>query len=188
MRSIRLLLILLLVVMLTAPSHAELDVSDYKGWVVTVLEGDTIRVLDGSNRMTRVRLKSIDAPERDQPYGDEARKYLASLLSGREIKVKAKKADDYGNILGQVWVSPPECLDCKHSVDANLALLKAGLAWWSSKFARQQSRSEREEYAAAEEKARLEGVGLWADPDPVPPWEWRRNQGAADKPQQQETD
>ena len=166
------------------PSRAELDVSDYEGWVITVLEGDTVRVLDGSNRMTRVRLKSIDAPERDQPFGEEARKYLASLLSGREIKVKAKQADDYGNILGQVWVTPPDCLDCKKSVDANLALLQAGLAWWSSKFAKQQSGAERKEYEAAQGKAREDRLGLWADPDPVPPWEWRRRKAAAETSQQ----
>jgi endonuclease YncB( thermonuclease family) len=172
--------ILLLFAMASGPSQGELDISDYKGWVITVLEGDTIRVLDGSNRMTRVRLKSIDAPERGQPYGEEARNYLASLLSGREIKVKANRVDGNGNILGQVWVAPPKCLDCKHSVDANLALLQAGLAWWSSKFAKQQSHSERKEYEAAEAKARQDRLGLWADPTPMPPWEWRQRRAAAD--------
>ena len=175
----------LILLLMPVPAHAELDVSDYAGWAVTVLNGDTLRVLDGGNRMTIVRLKSIDAPEPDQPYGEEARKYLASLVSGREVKVQAKTADDQGNILGQVWVAPPDCLDCKHSVDANLALLRAGLAWWSSKFAKQQSRSERKEYAAAQDAAREQHLGLWAHPEPVPPWEWRQRKAAADERSQQ---
>ena len=172
----KLLSLVVLLALVPLPALAELDVSNYEGWAVTVLSGDTLRVLDGSNRMTRVRLKSIDAPEKNQPYGAEARKFLASLVSGREVKVEAKNTDDFGNILGQIWVEPPKCFDCKKSVDANLALLKAGLAWWSSKFAKQQSRSERKEYEAAQDDARRKMIGLWADPDPIPPWEWRERE------------
>ena len=29
-------------------------------------------------------------------------------------------------------------------------------------------------YAFAEQEAKARRVGLWQDPDPVPPWEWRR--------------
>ncbi len=180
---LKILPLIALLFLVQTPAQAELGVSSYKGWAVTVLEGDTVRVLDGSNRMARVRLKGIDAPERDQPYGEEARKYLASLLSGREVRVEANKSDDFGNILGQIWVEPPECFDCKKSVDANLALLKVGLAWWSSKFAKQQSRSERKAYEAAQEKARQEKIGLWAAPDPVPPWEWRARKPAGEEVQ-----
>jgi len=33
---------------------------------------------------------------------------------------------------------------------------------------------DRERYAFAEEEAWTKGAGLWSDPNPVPPWEWRK--------------
>jgi endonuclease YncB( thermonuclease family) len=166
----------LLIVLCAADARAELEVSDYRGWVMTVLSGDTIRVLDGSNRMTRVRLKSIDAPEKNQPFGDLSRKHLASLLIGKEVKIKANKADDQGNILGQVWTAPADCDGCDESLDVNLAQLQAGLAWWSSKFARQQSKRERKDYESAEQSARQQRAGLWSDPAPIAPWLWQNSE------------
>jgi endonuclease YncB( thermonuclease family) len=51
----------------SASALAEPGLRDYEGWVITILSGDTIRVLDGSNRMTKVRLRSIDAPQKGRP-------------------------------------------------------------------------------------------------------------------------
>lgn len=152
--------------------------SDFEGWVITVLDGDTIRVLDGSNRMTRVRLKSIDAPERNQPFGEASRKHLASMLIGQEVKVKGGKNNGEGSILGDVWLRPKNCGDCKKTVDANLTQLAAGMAWWSSKFAKQQSKQDRRHYESAEAKAKQGKLGLWSDPEPVAPWVWREHESA----------
>jgi endonuclease YncB( thermonuclease family) len=35
----------------------------------------------------------------------------------------------------------------------------------------------RMEYFRIEDEARVAGRGLWSDPHPVPPWEWRRRPG-----------
>lgn len=156
---------------------AELEVENYRGWVITVLDGDTVRVLDGGNRMTRVRLKGIDAPEKDQPFGTQSREHLSSLLAGKEVKVEATSTDDFGNILGRILVEPPDCDGCANTLDVNLSLLSAGLAWWLPKFAHQQSRHERKAYQAAEQQARQDNIGLWSDAEPVPPWEWRARTG-----------
>ncbi|MEH6569183.1 MAG: thermonuclease family protein [Halioglobus sp.] len=164
---------LLFLMVLANGIQAASEISDYEGWVITVLSGDTVRVLDGSNRMTTVRLQSIDAPQRGQPYGEEARKYLASLLSGKEVKVKPIGIDDFGNTIGTIWVEPPKCRTCKKTLDVNYALLEVGMAWWYQHFAKKQSSENRERYEAAQSKAKSSKLGLWADPEPEAPWDWR---------------
>ena len=47
--------------------------ADFTGLVVSVLDGDTIKVLH-SNRPERIRLSGIDCPEKGQAYGREPRK------------------------------------------------------------------------------------------------------------------
>ena len=58
--------------------------------------------------------------------------------------------------------------------DINLAMINAGLAWHYIKYQKDQSRSDRLLYAHAEEQARQQQIGLWRDPNPNPPWEWRK--------------
>jgi endonuclease YncB( thermonuclease family) len=52
--------------------------------------------------------------------------------------------------------------------------LTVGMAWHFKRYAQEQSPERRGQYEFAEEDARARKVGLWSDPDPVPPWEWRR--------------
>jgi endonuclease YncB( thermonuclease family) len=176
--TMRIWLTSILVVSGLALAQPQMDKSDFEGWVITVLDGDTIRVLDGSNRITRIRLKSIDAPEKNQPFGEESRKYLASMLIGQEVKVKAGRTDGEGDILGQIWLRPKNCSNCKKTVDANLTQLVAGMAWWSSKFAKQQSKQDRRHYESAEAEAKQDKLGLWSNPEPVAPWTWRERESA----------
>ncbi len=71
-------------------------------------------------------------------------------------------------------VAPPECSTRLLTLDAGLAQLTVGLAWHFTRYAHEQSTEERERYADAEREARAKRVGLWSDPAPVAPWEWRR--------------
>ena len=76
------------------------------------------------------------------------------------------KLDRYGRTVGKV-------LDAQQ--DVNIALVRDGMCWWYRKYASEQSAVDRHLYEAAEAKAKTERVGLWSDPAPVPPWEWRRS-------------
>ena len=58
--------------------------------------------------------------------------------------------------------------------DMNLRMVDHGLAWHYKQYADEQEPSERDAYSAAENAARDARRGLWSDPAPVPPWEWRR--------------
>ena len=56
----------------------------------------------------------------------------------------------------------------------NLEQVEAGLAWHYKYYQREQSPSDRVKYSDAEREARRLRVGLWQDPNPVPPWDYRQ--------------
>lgn len=149
--------------------------ADLTGRVVAVTDGDTIKVLDNTNTQHKVRLTGIDAPERGQPYGTASRDNLASLVAGKDVRVESTKSDRYGRILGKVWVQPSDCPSCGKTLDANHAQLLAGMAWWYRYYAKEQSPQDRGRYESAEDEARSRAWGLWADPDPINPYEWLKS-------------
>ena len=76
--------------------------ADINGKVVAVTDGDTIKVLDSNNVQHKVRLTGIDAPEKAQPFSNASRKYLASMVPGKNVDVESSKTDRYGRIFGKV--------------------------------------------------------------------------------------
>lgn len=137
------------------------------GRVVDVADGDTITLLLPDHRQERVRLAGIDAPESKQPYGEASKRHLFSLVYNRQVVVVTNKRDSYGRLIGKVLVD---------GADACLAQIEAGLAWHYKQFENEQSLEDRVAYRLAEEQALGARRGLWAEPDPVPPWVWRRGQ------------
>ena len=136
------------------------------GSVVGVTDGDTIKVLDASRDIHKVRLTGIDAPEKDQPFGRESAQHLSAMIAGRGVFVESTGKDKYGRTLGKVLVD---------GRDMNLEQVKAGYAWWDSHPAGDQPTADRVAYKRAEDKARAEKIGLWSKPDPVNPYVWRKS-------------
>ncbi|MDG2046344.1 MAG: thermonuclease family protein [Halioglobus sp.] len=147
---------------------------DITGKVVSVTDGDTIKVLDSSNTQYKVRLTGIDAPERDQPYGNSSREHLASMLAGRQVFVVSDTIDRYGRLLGKVWVQPSDCVSCGKTLDVNHAQLLAGMAWWYRYYASEQSPQDRDQYESGEDEAKKRKRGLWMAPNPINPYNWRK--------------
>jgi hypothetical protein len=111
-------------------------------------------------------LQGIDAPERRQDFSDVSREHLASLVFGKYVRIEYEKVDQYGRLVGKVWVDGnDECLE----------QLKAGLAWHYKEYEREQPPADRQLYANAEQEARSQKRGLWKDPDPTPPWDFRHH-------------
>lgn len=135
------------------------------GRVVGISDGDTVTVLDASNTQWKIRLMGIDAPEKKQPFGNKSKDNLASLVFNKQVTVEYYKQDKYGRTLGKVLID---------SKDANLQQVKAGLAWHYKKYQKEQTVEDNRAYAYAEEQARTEKQGLWIDPEPTPPWDWRK--------------
>lgn len=157
----------LLLILLALPAGAEVLV----GEVVGVVDGDTVTVLDDEKRTHRIRLQGIDAPERRQAFYRRSSENLSRLVFRKRVEVHGEKRDRWGRILGKILVATE---GGEKPVDANLAQVEAGYAWWFRRYAREQTAEDREAYEAAEQRAREGKRGLWADPSPVPPWEFRR--------------
>lgn len=139
------------------------------GRVVGVSDGDTVTVLDDTNTQWKIRLLGIDAPEKKQAFGNRSKQSLSALVFNRHVVVEYGKKDKYGRTVGKILVG---------GVDANLEQVKAGMAWHYKKYQREQSEADRITYAQAEDRARAGKVGLWLDPEPTPPWDWRKQQKA----------
>ena len=154
---------------------AAIAYADISGRVVSVTDGDTIKVLDSTNTEHKVRLTGIDAPERGQPYGTASRDHLASMVAGKEVKVESTKSDRYGRVLGKVWVQPADCPTCGKTLNTNHAQVLAGMAWWYRYYAKEQSAEDRGRYESAEDEAKARKWGLWADPNPINPYDWRKS-------------
>ena len=135
------------------------------GRVVRVTDGDTIVVLDASKVQHKIRLTGIDAPERGQAFGTKSKEHLSDLVAGKSVVVDYSKYDRYQRILGKVLVN---------GEDVNLEQVEAGMAWHYKKYQGEQSPSDRVKYSDAELEARRHKLGLWHDPNPIPPWEYRQ--------------
>jgi endonuclease YncB( thermonuclease family) len=169
-------LTLIFVILVTPPAGA-----DIIGKVVAVTDGDTIKVLDDNKVQHKIRLTGIDAPEKAQPFGNASRKHLATMVAGKEVRVETTKNDRYGRVLGKVWVQPRDCPSCGKTLNANHAQILSGMAWWYQDYAKDQSAEDQGRYESAVVEARKRKLGLWSEPNPIPPWAWRRGQRDSSK-------
>lgn len=128
--------------------------------MVSVHDGDTLTVLI-EQRQIRVRLTEIDAPELSQPFGRRSKQSLSELCFGKTAELDIRSHDRYGRTLAQVTCA---------GKDANAEQVRRGYAWTYTRYARRDS-----PLYGLQLEARAARRGLWDDPAPVPPWDWRRN-------------
>ena len=147
--------------------------ADIEGRVVAVTAGDIITVFDSQGTEHKIQLKGVDAPERGQPHSETSRKHLSGLVSGQQVRVESPPSDRHGQVVGKVWVRPADCPTCGQTLDVNLAQITAGMAWWYRYHREEQSPSDRGRYESAEDEAKARGWGLWSDPNPINPSDWR---------------
>ena len=143
--------------------------SELTGKVVSVSDGDTPRVLVDDPQIM-IRLGGIDAPESDQPFGQASKRYLAEAVAGQIVVVEFEKKDRYGRVIGKVLLD---------GTDMNLRQVEAGYAWWYEYYKRDQSEADQQAYSAAEQQARGSGIGLWSEPAPINPYDWRQGKRGA---------
>jgi micrococcal nuclease len=122
-----------------------------------VTDGDTIR-LNGK----RIRLTCIDAPETTQPYGLEAKEHLMKLLKGKDIEVVEESTDRYGRTLAWLIVGGDTI---------NYKMVDDGYAWWYEYYCPDNSTLKKYHNSAKKRKA-----GLWSQPNPINPYQWRKDQ------------
>ena len=133
--------------------------SSYRGpaMVTGVADGDTLYAnVDGHS--IRIRLAQIDAPEKAQAFGRRSEQSLRELVGKKQVALTWKSLDRYGRPIAQVAVD---------GLDVNAEQVKRGFAWVFRRYSHDSA------LIALEAQARSAGVGLWADPHPIAPWEWR---------------
>ncbi len=138
---------------------------EFSGKVVGVSDGDTITVLYGKKQY-KIRLLHIDCPESSQAFGTKAKQTLSSKIFGKTVTVKWKEKDRYERILGDIYIGQRWI---------NAEMVQAGVAWHYNFFSKDAT------IAAAQTKAKASKIGIWSQPNPVPPWDFRKGKATANR-------
>ena len=159
----------------TTPLLARNPICTVDGIVTHVSDGDTVKLETAEGAKLKIRLYGIDAPEMEkisrrtgmvskagQPYGEEAYEALKSKMLDSKVKVDIMATDRYKRMVGIVY------LDNKN---INLEMVKEGWAWAYREYL---DRPYASEYLDAEREARTKRSSLWQQPNPQPPWEFRK--------------
>ena len=129
--------------------------------VVGISDGDTYEALLPDKSTVKIRMEGIDAPERNMPFYQVAKNYLSKLCFGKEVRIEKLDTDRYGRWIAKTYLPGKQ-------VELGRMMIDAGYAWHFKKY------SSDRELAEAEIQARKQKKGLWVDPDPLAPWEYRK--------------
>ena len=133
---------------------------EYSVKVVGVADGDTFTGLTTDNLQVKCRIYGIDAPEKKQAFCNRSKQALSDLIFGEQVYIKIQNKDRWQRAV--VWVYTSD------GKDISAEMLKAGMAWHYKQYDKSKN------YAQLETQARNEKIGLWADKNPVEPWEFRK--------------
>lgn len=145
------------------------------GEVISNHDGDTFKLQTPDQGVLTVRFSGMDTPETGQAYWKSARRALSGLVRGQPVTVHCYKKSHDRDVC-RVFAGTGNRV-----LDVGLEMVKAGMAWHAFQFVREQTEAERVAYTEAETRARHAKVGLWAESDPMPPWECRKLRKAGQK-------
>lgn len=144
---------LLLLLLIPLFSHSQIE-----GKVVAIADGDTFTLLK-DNEQIKIRLHGIDCPESGQDFGTLAKQFLSNLIFGKEVIVNKTDVDRYGRTIAIVFIDDK---------NVNEELLKSGMAWHYKYYDKNPT------WAKMEYEAKINKKGLWIQPNPIEPWEFRK--------------
>ena len=134
---------------------------------MNITDGDTVDALTADNLTYAIRLAGIDAPEHGQAFGAQSTQHLSELISGKMVTLDCEDERSYGRLICKILLADGE--------DVDLDQVKAGMASHYKQYEDEQSATDRQAYAAAECAAMKSKVGLWNDPRPVQPQDFRHS-------------
>lgn len=137
------------------------DKKFYEAKVLRIIDGDTIDV-EHNYDIIRVRIKGIDAPESNQPYGFEAHKFLHDLIGGKTVYISTESTGKYKREIGKVF-------DEDHNNISEIMIAK-GQAWADFTDSRFDPNIKQ-----LQDHAQKQKIGLWAGDKPIQPKVWREN-------------
>ena len=138
--------------------------------ILHVVDGDSVVVTIDRDECD-VRLDSIDCPEDGQPWGDIAAYGLIKLVGGRMVHLEQHGQDIYGRTLATIYVQR----DGDHQwMNVNERMVMLGHAWVSRAYCGHLPPDRQQKLNRLQSWARSKKVGLWHEPNPTPPWNWRK--------------
>ncbi len=127
--------------------------------IIQVHDGDTITAIV-DQKPIKIRLMHIDAPEKAQARGLDATYALKKLCINQIATANIDSQDRYGRSLAVITIA---------GKNINQEMVRQGWAWWYSKYSTDTT------YKALQAAAKKNKLGLWADTETIPPWEFRRD-------------
>lgn len=127
--------------------------------VIKVYDGDSI-TLSHQNNQHKVRLRGIDAPELKQTYGQKSKELLKSKILNKKVQFKVFNKDRYNREIAEIWLE---------GQNIGFFMVENGAAWQYTQYSTDKRLSD------VQSKAKKNRIGLWQNKNPVPPWEWRKN-------------
>ena len=116
--------------------------------------------MNGDNQKIKIRLASIDCPEKKQPFGDRAKQTTGGLCHEKQVEILKTGEDRYQRPLRFVIAD---------GINVNAELVRLGYAWHYKDY------SDDTRLGEIESASRESRRGLWnASEAPVAPWKWRK--------------
>jgi micrococcal nuclease len=131
------------------------------GKVIAIKDGDTVVVIDAANNQTTLRLAEVDCPEKKQAFGTKAKQFTSAQVYLKEIKYRVTDIDRYGRSIAKIYYDNNKYLSAE--------IIKNGFGWQYKKY------SISKLLANLEQEARKNKRGLWLEPYPIYPSDFRRN-------------
>ena len=127
---------------------------------ISVTDGDSLRGIY-KNKLIKIRLAEIDAPELRQSFGLNSKNCLINLIQESDNKVffKFKEKDRYDRHVGWIY---------SKNLDINLEMVKKGCAWVYDRYV------QRKVLFKLQDDARESKIGLWKNSEAIAPWNWRK--------------
>ncbi|THB71452.1 MAG: thermonuclease family protein [Desulfovibrio sp.] len=138
----------------------------FQGTVVRCGDGDSLTVRSESGALHEIRLFGVDCPELHQEYGPDALTATEEFSLNSQVEVLSMEMDQYGRLISLVILADGSVL--------NRELVREGHAWV---YSRHCDKDFCGEWDADQMAAQAQGLGLWRAYDPMPPWQWRYENG-----------
>lgn len=130
------------------------------GKVIGIKDGDTVVVIDSLNNQTTLRLAEVDCPEKSQAFGTKAKQFTSNQIYLKQIRYIVTDIDRYGRSIAKIYYDNNKYLSEE--------IIKNGFGWQYKKY------STSKLLTKLEEEARKNKRGLWIDPNPIYPSDFRR--------------
>jgi micrococcal nuclease len=148
---------LLLLFFLCAQVYAQ----SFTGKVIGVKDGDTVVVIDTANNQTTLRLAEVDCPEKKQAFGTKAKQFTSDAVYLKEVKYIVTDTDRYGRSIAKIYYDDNKYLSAE--------IIKNGFGWQYKQY------STSKLLANLEQEARQNKRGLWVEPNPIYPSDFRKS-------------